>query len=125
VFDSSLQQLVQEMYDVMIKNNGVGLAAPQVGVSLQIALALLNNKTTPFVLINPKIISSSGKIKEVEGCLSSPKINVSMKRFQKVQVESRNLKGGLDVWEFTDFDARIVQHEIDHLYGKLIVDKLK
>lgn len=119
--DPSLEILVQNMIETMKAYNGVGLAAPQVGQDLQLAILHTENRTKITAIVNPAIIKrAKEKDKQLEGCLSSPGVSFAMKRFKDVVVEGKNLLGEKVEYYFTEYDARIVQHEIDHLQGKLI-----
>lgn len=127
VFDEQLQELVQDMIETMHKNNGIGLAAPQIGISKQLIVMNLENKTKLLGLANARIIrySKDDKDIQVEGCLSSPSISVNVKRYKVVEVEGNLLNGEKVQFRFDGFDSRIVQHEINHCLGKLIVDDVK
>lgn len=121
--DDSLIELVGKMSIIMIQNKGVGLAAPQIGISKQLAIMNLNDNLV--TMINPVILEKSKhKVKMQEGCLSAPKILVTMKRSDSLVVRYTDLKGNELVNAYTDFNARVIQHEIDHLLGVCIVDKL-
>jgi peptide deformylase len=100
---------------------GLGLAAPQVGISLRVCIAQINEKIIP--MINPEITWKSEE-KDImeEGCLSLPKINIHVPRSIRIIVRYQNTKGGQEEREIEHLNARIVQHEIDHLNGILIVD---
>lgn len=101
--------------------DGVGLAAPQVGESLRVCLALVNGKVTP--LINPKITSRSReKAFDEEGCLSLPKVWLQIPRSTEITLKYTDTAGKTQERKLTDFSARVVQHEVDHLEGILIVD---
>lgn len=124
--DPSLQELAQDMITTMFQNNGIGLAAPQIGVSKQLIVMNLENKTKLLGLANPKIIRyDKERNTQVEGCLSSPGISVNVKRYKVVEVEANLLNGEKVHFKFDGFDARIVQHEIDHIFQRLIVDDVK
>ena len=118
-----LQRLIDDMFETMHHARGIGLAAPQVGRAER--LAVLDLGKDPFVIINPEIIlSSSAKAKGEEGCLSSPDIYADVERPKGVTVMAldRNMKPFER--EATDLLARCLQHEIDHLDGKLFLDYL-
>jgi peptide deformylase len=118
-----IKELVLDLTETMLKKDGVGLAGPQVGISKKI-ISVLTDKG-PAVFLNPKIIKSSGKkIKLQEGCLSLPGILVDVKRKNSIEIEAINIEGGKIKIKADGFQARIFQHEIDHLNGKLIIDKL-
>ena len=119
-------QLAEDMLETMYAAPGVGLAGPQVGVSLQICVidVVPEGKRNPIVLINPKVISGENKVELEEGCLSFPKIYEKVKRWNKVKVEYVDLKGNLKEVEAEGFLAKAFQHEIDHLNGKVFIDYL-
>jgi peptide deformylase len=128
-FDEELKKLVSEMEETL-KNQGnpegVGLSANQVGIGLRVAIVRLNFKNQNaapnlLAIINPKITKHSKKtLKEQEGCLSIPKTDNSVERFESVTVEAQDLQGKPLKLKPNGFLARIFQHEIDHLDGKLI-----
>jgi len=119
-------QLAEDMLETMYAAPGVGLAGPQVGISLQICVIDIvpEGKREPIVLINPKVLSGEDKVELEEGCLSFPKIYEKVKRWNKVQVEYTDLKGNLNKVEVEGFLAKAFQHEIDHLNGKVFIDYL-
>ena len=119
-------RLAEDMLETMYDAPGVGLAGPQVGVSLQICVIDIvpEGKRNPIVLINPKVISGEDKIELEEGCLSFPKIYEKVKRWNKIQAEYIDLKGNLNRVEVEGFLAKAFQHEIDHLNGKVFIDYL-
>lgn len=125
--DTSLSQLIGEMAEAMEKAQGVGIAAPQVGVSIQLAIVDVPpdmGGIGRLVLINPKIISAYGTEISEEGCLSAPGIQVKVKRYKELVLETLNISGKTVTYKAGGFLARAIQHEIDHLNGILIVDKL-
>lgn len=114
-------KLLRDMEETMEKAEGVGLAAPQIGLSLRICIALLRGKVSVF--INPHIIwRSPEKETADEGCLSLPNIWVPVPRALGITVQFRNKKGKEEERKFEGLPARILQHEIDHLDGILIID---
>lgn len=125
--DPSLQELAQDMIETMHCNRGIGLAAPQIGVNKNICVMNLENKSKLMILANLKILrySKDDRDTQVEGCLSSPGISVKVKRYKVVEVEGNLLSGEKVQFRFDGFDARIVQHEIDHCFSKLIVDNIQ
>ena len=126
-FDAALAQLVAEMWESMYAAQGIGLAAPQIGISKQITVIDVSFKERPedkIVLINPEIISREGKQFEEEGCLSLPDIREKVKRAAKVNVRAQNEKGEFFEVEGDELLARALQHEIDHLHGILFIDHL-
>jgi len=133
VHDSKIQQLIDNLLVKVIKVNGVGLSAPQVGKPWRIfILASHPNprypqapQMKPTAMINPKILSASGKkVKGWEGCLSVPGIRGLVPRYPQMQVEYINRNGKQVLIEYNDFLARIFQHEYDHLEGILFIDRV-
>ena len=123
-----IQDLVHDMLETMYSANGVGLAAPQIGVNLRIFVIDVsseNEPLNPLVFINPKIIKKSGSICSQEGCLSFPDVYSNVKRAEYVMVKATDLKGRSFVMEAKDGSllARAIQHEFDHLEGILFVDR--
>jgi len=118
-------KLIKDMEKTMVKNKGVGLAAPQVGINEQIILVTLDNKKI-LPMINPRILEVSDETAIAEeGCLSLPGEWGKVRRPKKVIVEFMTPKGQKTVMKFADFEAREIQHEIDHLDGVLFTDYLK
>jgi len=123
-FDSELKQLVDDMFESMYEAHGIGLAAPQVGVSKRITVIDLSNKAKPedkLVLINPEIIYREGKQYSEEGCLSLPEIREKVNRAAKVKVRAQNTQGKWFELDGEELLARCFQHEIDHLDGILFL----
>lgn len=121
---SSLKPIVKSMISVMRMHNGLGLAAPQVGIDKRLFVWLDENRIAR-VFINPVIISSSGKIKLEEGCLSIPNIRKKIKRKRIVEIDAMDKDGNIINQTLKNMDAVIVQHEIDHLNGIIILDNPK
>jgi len=115
------QKLFDEMEQVMNCAQGVGLAAPQVGISKQ--MIVVDVGQGPLKLANPKIIKSEGSKVAEEGCLSLPGVSIKVKRAFKITVEALNYDNQKVSVEAGDLAARAIQHEIDHLSGTLIVDR--
>ena len=128
-FDDNLRRLAEEMFEIMYDDDGVGLAAPQVGVNVRMMVfnetGEKDRKDAEVVLVNPRIISSS-KDKKVfeEGCLSFPKIYGDVVRPGKVRVKAQDLSGKSFFMNIDKFPARIFQHEYDHLQGTLFCDRM-
>jgi peptide deformylase len=115
-------RLVQSMAKTMIKTDGVGLAAPQIGKNIR--LAVINSKDGVICLINPKIVKKSWtKNLEQEGCLSIPGIFGQVNRHNKISLTYLDRKGKKIKLDATGLMARVMQHEIDHLDGILFIDK--
>ena len=123
LFDRSLHQLLDDMLETMRDAPGIGLAANQVGVPLQVAVIELEDKVTE--LVNPEIVRSSGEIVDWEGCLSLPGFIAEVKRFGKVTVKARDRYGKEFRVKAEELFARALQHEIDHLNGVLYIDYLE
>lgn len=122
-----IKKLVDDMLETMYAFEGVGLAAPQIGISKRVIVIDTNPgnlASNPIIMINPKIVESEGQISAEEGCLSVPEIKGDVKRAEKVVVDGLNLDGEKVRIEATDLLARVFQHEIDHLNGKLFIDYL-
>ncbi|NTV12920.1 MAG: peptide deformylase [Desulfobulbaceae bacterium] len=126
-FGPELTQLATDMADTMYVAPGVGLAANQVGITRQILVydPEPNPEIRAYqVLINPKIVATSGEDFGEEGCLSVREYCAEVKRAWKITVEAQDLSGNPLVIEAEDFPARILQHEIDHLHGVLFIDRI-
>ncbi|MBP7020828.1 MAG: peptide deformylase [Planctomycetes bacterium] len=123
--DEELKNLANEMIETMHVAEGVGLAGPQVGVSKQIIVVNpTGEKGEEQVYINPKILSKKERFTDCEGCLSFPGIYGEVSRYKKIKVTAQLLTGEEKTWDATDFEARVLQHEIDHLKGVLFVEKV-
>lgn len=117
-----LRRLVDDMFDTMDKAKGVGLAAPQVGRRERLAVVEVDE--TRLVVINPELILKEGSVRGEEGCLSMPEIYADVDRFSRVIVRAQDIDG---VWyevEGTELLGRCLQHEVDHLHGRLFTDRL-
>jgi peptide deformylase len=126
-FGPELAQLVDEMWASMYAAHGIGLAAPQIGVSKRITVIDVSFKERPddkMVLINPEIIKRQGKQFEEEGCLSLPEIREKVQRAARVTVRAQDVNGEFFEAEGEELLARAIQHEIDHLDGILFIDRL-
>lgn len=124
-FDDNLQQLIDDMFETMYHAKGVGLAAPQIGVSLRLSVVdVLGDKTQQLVLINPEIIESEGKEVFQEGCLSVPGVYDTVERAATVTVKALDRTGKPFQMTASGLLGECFQHEIDHLNGKLFVDLL-
>ena len=126
-FDDKLKTLVEEMFESMYIAQGIGLAAPQIGLSQRITVIDVSFKKNPddkIALINPEIITREGEQYEEEGCLSLPEIREKVKRAAKVKVRAQNIEGEWFEIEGEELLSRAFQHEIDHLDGVLFIDRL-
>lgn len=116
-------QLIDNMFETMYEEDGVGLAAPQVGMLKRIAVVDIR-EDNPIVLINPKIIEEEGKAIMEEGCLSIPNRTGDVIRSRRIKVRSLDKEGNEVEFEAEGFEARAIQHEMDHLDGVLFIDKM-
>jgi len=119
--DGSIHKLLDNMRDTMYEYKGVGLAAPQIGVSKRVIVVDVGDGL--IELINPRIIKAEGSETAVEGCLSVPGVLGDVTRPAKVQVEGLNRNGEEVRYDAGELLARAFQHEIDHLNGILFIDK--
>lgn len=122
-----IQELVQDLLETMYAKNGVGLAAPQIGVNLRVFVIDVSKNDeplNPIVFINPKIIKKSGATVAQEGCISFPEAYTDVKRYANVMVKALDKHGHPFVLEAKDGEllARAIQHENDHLDGILFID---
>lgn len=115
--------LIDNMFETMYAEDGVGLAAPQIGISKRIAVVDVR-EDNKIVLINPEIIAEEGKAIMEEGCLSIPGETGDVIRSQNIKVKSLDRKGNEIEFEAEGYEARAIQHEIDHLNGILFIDKV-
>ena len=120
--DDSIRSLISDMFDTMYAAEGIGLAAPQVGRTERIAV--MDVEGQKFAFINPEIIESEGSARGEEGCLSIPDVFGEVTRATRVIVRALNENGEQIEAEGTELLARCMQHEIDHLDGKLFIDYL-
>jgi len=121
--DRTIQKLIDDMIETMEKAPGVGLAAPQIGVPLRLAVIEVEDKIT--VIINPEIVKSSGEVDLDEGCLSVPGFWGRVNRAERVSVKALDRNGKEQrIRDAEGLFAQALQHEIDHLDGRLYVDRL-
>ncbi len=124
-FDAKLKRLVADMFETMYQAPGVGLAATQVDAHIQlIVLDTSKDQSEPQVYINPRILSREGKEISEEGCLSVPTIYENVERAARVRVSAQDVEGEHFERDLGDLAAVCLQHEMDHLAGKLFVDYL-
>jgi peptide deformylase len=126
-FDADLQKLVDDMFETMYAAPGVGLAATQVGVARRVFVmdcAVEENRREPVVAINPEIVETADAEEVEEGCLSVPGVRDKLKRYHRVKMKALDRHG--KPYEITGegLMAQCIQHEIDHLNGKLYIDHL-
>ncbi|MFB5087071.1 peptide deformylase [Psychrobacillus sp. PGGUH221] len=124
VFNQKLATLLDDMYDTMIASDGIGIAAPQVGETIQVAIVDLGEGQEVIEMINPEVVEIGGSEIEVEGCLSFPDIYGEVERPFYVKVEAQDRDGALYELEAEDYEARAILHEIDHLHGVLFTSKI-
>ncbi len=123
--DEDLQTLIEEMFNIMYREKGVGLAAPQIGLNIQLAVVDIGRRDFErLVLINPVIVSKEGECVAEEGCLSIPGISGSVKRSREIIVETSDTAGTRRAVRCSGLLARAVEHEIDHLNGVLVIDRI-
>lgn len=126
--DDSIRALVRDMAETMYKAPGVGLAAPQIGEPLQVIVMDVTPQDEPdkklIALVNPEIVAAEGEVESKEGCLSVPELTCEIKRHSRVKVRGLNLEAKPVEFEAEGLLAIVVQHEVDHLKGTLIFDRL-
>lgn len=133
-FDNNLDRIIGDLVDTLYHSPGVGLAAPQIGHSKQVSVIDVHrsfSKRTPpaekphlIILINPEIVEGKGIQTPREGCLSVPDWLANVQRYEYVVVRSMDFKGGERIIKKHGFEALALQHEIDHLNGKLFLDRV-
>lgn len=123
-FDENLQHVIQSMHLTMINAHGVGLAAPQVGIQKRIIVMEIPGNE-PQYFVNPEIIATTGSQQQREGCLSVPNTVLKIIRHKGVRVKFQDAFGEELIKEFSGMEAVCVQHEIDHLNGKLFTDYMR
>ncbi len=127
LFDKKLESLSIDMAATMYDAPGVGLAANQVGILKQIVVVDISEEECEkkyITLINPLISNGEGSVSGEEGCLSAPECMGQVKRFQKIHLTAQGLDGDQLEFDAEDRFARIIQHEVDHLHGRLFIDYL-
>ncbi len=122
--DVSIKRLIAEMIETMQKEGGVGLAAPQIGVSLKVAVLQMPGEE-PFAIINPKVVKRSGERLLMEGCLSVPGYQGEVTRAARVTVKAMNEEGKEIRIKAEGLMAQALEHEIDHLNGTLYIDRIE
>jgi peptide deformylase len=126
-FDDALRELAQDMVETMYHAQGVGLAGNQIGIARQIVVVDTSSEEenpTNIVLINPVISDGEGQIPDQEGCLSVVEYSAKVDRFQKIRITAQDPEGKKIDFIAEDHFARIIQHEVDHLHGKLFIDRI-
>jgi peptide deformylase len=125
-FDDSLKMFVEAMSTVMLQHRGIGISAPQVGVNIRVLVVNLTRKNEDNIaIINPRIVEASEEMVEAkEGCLSFPGVEVKVKRPATITIEAESFEGKTITLDLKGLGARVVQHEMDHLDGKLLIDNV-
>jgi len=127
VFDSDLKELVEDMFESMYAAHGVGLAAPQIGISKRLAVIDVTFKEDPdakLVIANPEIVRTEGRHTQNEGCLSIPEFREPVSRARKVTIRAQDVNGKWFEKTGEDLLARAFLHETDHLNGKLYISHI-
>lgn len=125
VFDEKLHQLLEDMYDTMMATEGIGIAAPQIGESVQVAIVDMGDGQDVIEMINPEVVQIGGTDTDIEGCLSFPDLYGEVERPYYVKIEAQERDGSIYELEAEDYTARAILHEIDHLNGVLFNTKIK
>ena len=123
--DETLNQKIDDMFETMYESKGIGLAAPQIGISqrlIVIDIEEVDAEFPPLALVNPTITESSGEELGEEGCLSLPDFRAIVRRSTEVSINAQNIDGQAVHFSAQGLMARVLQHEIDHLDGKLFID---
>ncbi|EPD52845.1 peptide deformylase [Paenisporosarcina sp. FSL H8-0542] len=123
-FDQKLATLLDDMYETMLESDGIGIAAPQVGELLRVAIVDLGEGEDIIEMINPLVVDTEGEAIEVEGCLSFPELYGEVERPYFVQIKAQERDGTWYELEAEDYEARAILHEIDHLDGVLFDSKI-
>jgi len=133
LFDKELHELLDDMYETMVANNGVGLAAIQVGIPRRVLIinepidekgSANQPKSNTLEIINPIFLEEEGTTTYQEGCLSVPNVYEDVKRFKRVKVEYQDREGHKQIIQSDDFLAIALQHEIEHLNGHVFIENL-
>ncbi|EIM07752.1 peptide deformylase [Planococcus antarcticus DSM 14505] len=123
-FDKNLAVLLDDMHETMVESDGVGIAAPQVGVAVRAALVDFREGQEPIELINPELMLFEGAETDIEGCLSFPGIFGEVERYDHIKIKAQERDGSWYELEAEGYEARAIQHEMDHLDGILFTRKI-
>ena len=124
-FDDALQTLIEDMFETMYHTRGVGLAAAQIGVNVRLSVIdVSGDKSQQLVIINPEITKSAGEVDFQEGCLSVPGVYDTVKRAETITVKALDRHGKSFEMAASGLLSECIQHEIDHMNGKLFIDML-
>ena len=123
--DDTLRRLIDDMFETMYAAPGIGLAATQVNVHLRlVVIDISEDRSEPLCLINPEIVEAAGQESSQEGCLSVPDVFEAVTRAERIRVRALDREGQSRIIEASGLTAVCIQHELDHLEGKLFVDRL-
>ena len=125
--DQEIKSLIRDLFDSMNNADGVGLAAPQIGVSKRVIVVDVSKQeggAPPIALVNPRIVDKRGSVTGEEGCLSFPDLYADVERAATIEVDAIDANGGAFKFSADGYYARVLQHEIDHLEGKLFIDHI-
>jgi len=123
-FDKKLATLLKDMHDTMLDSDGIGIAAPQVGESIRVAIVDLGEGEDIIEMINPEVLETEGSVIDIEGCLSFPELYGEVERPFYVRIKAQERDGRWYELEAEDYEARAILHEIDHLDGILFDSKI-
>ena len=123
-FDKNLAVLLDDMHETMIESDGVGIAAPQVGVAVRVAIVDFREGQEPIEMINPELVLFEGAETDIEGCLSFPGIFGEVERYDHIKIKAQERDGSWYELEAEGYEARAIQHEMDHLDGILFTSKI-
>ncbi len=123
-FDQSLDALLNDMFETMIEADGIGIAAPQVGESVRVAIVDLGEGQDIIEMVNPEVLQTEGAVVDIEGCLSFPELYGEVERPFYVRIKAQERNGKWYELEAEDYEARAILHEIDHLDGVLFDKKI-
>ena len=123
-FDRKLAALLKDMHDTMLDSDGIGIAAPQVGESIRVAIVDLGEGEDIIEMINPEVLETEGSVIDIEGCLSFPELYGEVERPFYVRIKAQERDGRWYELEAEDYEARAILHEIDHLDGILFDSKI-
>jgi peptide deformylase len=123
-FDQKLATLLKDMHDTMLDSDGIGIAAPQVGESIRVAIVDLGEGEDIIEMINPEVLETEGSVIDIEGCLSFPELYGEVERPFYVRIKAQERDGRWYELEAEDYEARAILHEIDHLDGILFDSKI-
>jgi len=123
VFDQDLKKLSEKMLATMYEEKGIGLAAPQVNKPIRlIVMDISEDRDQPMVFVNPIVSSYKGKVESNEGCLSVPDIKTDIERHETIMLDAQDIEGNVIFFDADGLLSICIQHEIDHLNGKLFID---